>query len=381
MANRYTYSRSLDEYLNDNKADVLETDTSEADVLEEQTGLVQRNASKAEAQASQYDTTQKYDPMGFMDRWGEALVASHPSTTDAGYLGSRGADDMEARTLAISTFLEQNMIRNQGLNDALRGPAVSQGDMGITAVTRTQQLGTPTTEDAPLMGRRGKAEEFVMTPDMEGVDTRADNTGAMAQGEAGLTEPDADITPTVATQTIEPSAAPSGEWQDKLIQSAFNMEGGYSDDRADTGNYYNGQFIGTNHGISAPLLAEVLGRTPTVDDMKNLTAEEASNIYKERYVTQFGIDELPRDVQEIVFHGVINSGGHAIKAVQQLLGLKQDGVVGPKTREAMRNADFTREQFRDALLSRYRGFRTWPEHGRGWTNRFNALAENPMPTE
>lgn len=382
MANTYTYSRSLDEYLNDNKAEVLATDTPESDVLEEQTGLVQRNASKAEAQASQYDTTQKYQPFDFMSRYGEALVASHPSTADASYLGSRTSNDMEARALAISTFLDQNTIRNPQLDNTLRGPAVSQSsDMGVTAVTRTPNMTAPAMDEAPVMGRQTKEEEFVMTPDMEGVDTRADNTGAMGQGEAGLMEPNADIQPTVDTQATEPSVAPSGQFVDKLIQSAFNMEGGYSDDRSDTGNYYRGRFIGTNHGISAPLLAEVLGRTPTVEDMKNLTAEEASNIYKERYVQQYGIDALPTDLQEIVFHGVINSGGHAIKVVQGLLGLKQDGVVGPVTREAMQNADFTREQFRDALLNKYRTFRTWSDHGRGWTNRFNALAENPMPLE
>lgn len=209
MANKYTYSRSLDEYLNDNKAEVLEIDTPEADVLEEQTGLVKRNASKAEAQASQYDTTQTYEPFSFMDRYGEALVASHPSSVDAGYLGSRSTADMEARSLAISTFLEQNMIRNPELNTALRGPAVAQSsDMGVTAVTRTPNMTAPAMDEAPLMGRGTKAEEFVMTPDMEGVDTRADNTGAMGQDEAGLMEPNADIQPTVSTQATEPSVSP-----------------------------------------------------------------------------------------------------------------------------------------------------------------------------
>ena len=220
MANKYTYSRSLDEYLNDNKADELNLETQESEVLDEQTGLVQRNASKAQAQASQYDTTQKYEPFNFMDRWGEALVASHPTASDARYLGSGNSDDMEARTLAISTFLDQNMIRNEQLDSTLRGPRVSQGDIGPAVDMNTPSLGTPSIEDAPLMGRPSTAEQPVMTPDMEGVDTRA----VTVQGGDGMFEPDADTTPTITTQATEPSAVPSGESRTIVQRFVDDME-------------------------------------------------------------------------------------------------------------------------------------------------------------
>lgn len=66
-----------------------------------------------------------------------------------------------------------------------------------------------------------------------------------------------------------------------LVKSA---EGGYSSDKKDRGNYvktkWGKRFVGTNHGISAPILMEYLGRIPTQDDMKNLTYEEALLIYK-----------------------------------------------------------------------------------------------------
>jgi GH24 family phage-related lysozyme (muramidase) len=177
-----------------------------------------------------------------MDRYGEALVASHPSSVDAGYLGSRSTDDMEARSIAISTFLEQNMVRNPELDTALRGPAVAQSsDMGVTAVTRTPNMTAPAMDEAPLMGRGTKAEEFVMTPDMEGVDTRADNTGAMGQDEAGLMEPNADIQPAVSTQETEPTVA-TQETEPTVATQTFSTV---------TNNLYNAFTVGGQEGTEA----------------------------------------------------------------------------------------------------------------------------------
>jgi len=168
---------------------------------------------------------------------------------------------------------------------------------------------------------------------------------------------------------------------DALIDSVFVGEGGYSTDRGDTGNYYKGSFVGTNHGISAPVLATYLGRKPTVEDMKKLTKADAAAIYKKNYVTNFGIDLLPADLQEIVFHSVVNSGTHGLKVVQGLIGVPQTGRVDPATKEGMRKATFTKTQFKDALLTKYSGFGTWDKHGTGWTNRFTHLAEGTYLTE
>ena len=40
-------------------------------------------------------------------------------------------------------------------------------------------------------------------------------------------------------------------------------EGGYQDMPSDTGNYVDGVLVGTNYGISAPVLKSYLGRTPS----------------------------------------------------------------------------------------------------------------------
>ena len=171
----------------------------------------------------------------------------------------------------------------------------------------------------------------------------------------------------------------NNDFQSKLLPSVFKAEGGYSDDPTDTGNFIGGDtssaLVGTNHGISADVLSEYLKRPATAEDMKSLTKDKAKEIYEKVFYTDINIDKLPKDVQEIVFHGVVNSKKHAIKVVQKLLGLKEDGVVGPKTIEAMKNADFTKEEFKDALLDKYKTFKTWDKHGEGWTNRFEELAK------
>jgi hypothetical protein len=168
----------------------------------------------------------------------------------------------------------------------------------------------------------------------------------------------------------------------KLIDSVFKAEGGYSTDKKDQGNYWKGVFIGTNHGISAPILASVLGRDPTVEDMKSLSKEDAKEIAAKHYYDRFNIRGLPDELEEIVFHAVYMGESRGVRALQNLLDLTPDGVMGPATRVSMRNADFTRKEFAKEFLreleSGTEGYSkpspTWNVHGKGWSNRFNKLA-------
>ncbi len=109
--------------------------------------------------------------------------------------------------------------------------------------------------------------------------------------------------------------------------------------------------------------------------MKDLSKDAAESILMKRFYDKPRLYALPEGLQEIVYNGVVNSEGHAIKVMQGLLGVTVDGVVGDETEAAMKNATFTKEQFRDALLAKYKTFVTWDKHGRGWTNRFNKLAK------
>ena len=183
------------------------------------------------------------------------------------------------------------------------------------------------------------------------------------------------VTPVADTAATTPT-------RDELIDSVFDAEGGYSTDRDDTGNYYRGQFVGTNHGISAPVLAEHLGRTPTVEDMRGLTQDTAREIAATQYYDAYSISDLPDETQEIVFHAVYMGGSRGVRAVQNLTGSTPDGVMGPNTRTAMQESTFTPQEFRDEYLRELEfgttGYSspaaTWNVHGRGWSNRYNELA-------
>ncbi len=192
-------------------------------------------------------------------------------------------------------------------------------------------------------------------------------------------EPDEDIVVT-----------PIDSQADALISSVFKAEGGYSTDKLDTGNYYNGKFVGTNHGISAPTLAAYLGRTPTVADMKGLDKQKAREIAKNQYFDRFNISTLPADLQEIVFHAVFMGETRGVRAMQNLLGLTPDGIMGPNTKKAMAKASFTKEQYKDEYLRELefgtstinpatsipysKPSATWGARGKGWTNRYEKLA-------
>jgi len=258
-------------------------------------------------------------------------------------------------------------------------PITYSGDQAAGASGRTAAI------DAALREALGEdEEEGTLSPDDMPI-TRAntdfpsrigmDNTrGLMSKTEEATTEDDLLIE--------EEDLAKKKARRNELIDSVFKAEGGYSKDKNDTGNYHKGKFVGTNHGISAPVLAKELGRDPTVLDMKDLTKDEAREIAAKNYYDKFSIDTLPEDVQEIVFHATFMGETRGVRAMQNLLGLEPDGLIGPKTQAAMENASFTKAEYRDAYLKELEfgtpGYSkpsgSWSKMSKGWTNRYNKLA-------
>tara|TARA_S200002703_G_scaffold154439_1_gene157211 strand:+ start:1232 stop:2323 length:1092 start_codon:yes stop_codon:yes gene_type:complete len=271
---------------------------------------------------------------------------------------------------------QMNEAINSALMEATRPPIGQLSDTARTAIfSGADMRGSELT----MMNNARQAQDVVqpmVTPVSRG------RQPEMADSPAPVD------TPSIDTRSNEMLDKPKGIMNkpveersraDELISQVFSLEGEYSTDKADTGNYLNGdtsgKFIGSNHGISADVLAKHLGKTPTAKDMRNLTKDTARDIYKNNYWDKFSMDSLPEDLQPIVFNAVVNSQGHAVKVMQKLLGVEEDGIIGPKTREAMKSATFTKEQFKDSLLEKYKTFATWAEHGKGWTNRFTELAK------
>lgn len=141
--------------------------------------------------------------------------------------------------------------------------------------------------------------------------------------------------------------------------------------------------IGTNRGITPSALAEYRGVDPsniTVDDIRNVTEEEARSIFMDNYYFKPGLDRLPEHLQANVFDMYVNSGTNAISILQDLVGVERDGILGPETLEALENTNITNEMYADRRIQYYNSVaRNNPSQRQflqGWLNRANRYKGN-----
>lgn len=122
------------------------------------------------------------------------------------------------------------------------------------------------------------------------------------------------------------------------------------------------------------------------EDIRNLTRERAKQIYWSEYWTPMRADEMPAGVGEVVADiGVNNGKGRASRWLQETLGVKVDGVIGPKTMQALKSANPNVLSRR--LIDRREIFYRSIARGsqvkwlRGWLNRNESLEKTFVDTE
>lgn len=116
------------------------------------------------------------------------------------------------------------------------------------------------------------------------------------------------------------------------IGPTLQNEGQYEIQTTDLGAYFHGALIGSAYGISAPTLAQYLGRTPTIADMKGLTVDTAKAIYKKQYWDVIRGDEIKNQlVANKLFDTFVNTFKEAIILAQRTLGIKETGVMDNAT--------------------------------------------------
>lgn len=146
------------------------------------------------------------------------------------------------------------------------------------------------------------------------------------------------------------------------IGLVLDWEGGgkLTDDKADAGGL-------TRWGISKRWHPEV--------DVENLTREGAIDLYHAFYWEPIRADELPAPLALILFDSCVNPGqGWAVPALQRILRLSADGVVGPDTIESAARSDWRAVMaLTSARLEEFdRRVRVRPVNirfGAGWRNR------------
>lgn len=96
-------------------------------------------------------------------------------------------------------------------------------------------------------------------------------------------------------------------------------EGGYGNNPNDSGNWTGGRIgvgnlVGTNHGISAPVLSKYLGRTATEEDMRNLPYSTALKIYKNQFWDSLNLDQVKnQSVALLIYDSGVNIGTGWVK--------------------------------------------------------------------
>lgn len=165
----------------------------------------------------------------------------------------------------------------------------------------------------------------------------------------------------------------------KLLPFILKWEGGFVNDPLDKGG-------ATNKGVTIETWRKV-GYDKDgdgdidVDDLKLLTEDDVLNrVLKPHYWDRWKADDIiSQSVADILVDWVWGSGANGIKIPQRVLGVQADGIVGPKTLQAVNNAD-PRTLFNAIKAERetflYRIVERDPSQKRfikGWLNRLNDL--------
>ena len=113
-------------------------------------------------------------------------------------------------------------------------------------------------------------------------------------------------------------------------------------------------------------------------DIKNLTEDQAEQIYWDESWVKLHAEELPLGVSEVMSNIAINTGiGHATKWLQEALGTTADGIIGPNTIKLANdtNAKALTEKLIRRLETFYRaiGVGHNAQFLKGWLNRTASL--------
>lgn len=161
-----------------------------------------------------------------------------------------------------------------------------------------------------------------------------------------------------------------------LAPKIFKWEGGFVNDPRDRGG-------ATNMGVTIATWKQV-GYDKDgdgdidVDDIRKLSRADATKVLKKFYWDRWRADEINhQSVADILVDWVWCSGKWGIVIPQRILSLKEDGIVGPVTIQAVNKTD-PRDLHLKILQARVRFLedliRSDPSQARfitGWKNRLN----------
>jgi len=153
-------------------------------------------------------------------------------------------------------------------------------------------------------------------------------------------------------------------WDD-CFEMVLKHEGGYVNDPRDPGGR-------TNLGVTQRAWESYWNRKSSEEEMRKLTPNIVKPFYKAMYWDKIRGDDLPAGVDYAAFDLAVNSGvGRASKYLQQIAGVTADGVIGPKSLEAIKSRDpkETADALCDMRMDFLKRLPTFETYGKGWSRR------------
>ena len=163
----------------------------------------------------------------------------------------------------------------------------------------------------------------------------------------------------------------------KLVPIIKKYEGSWANDPNDRGGC-------TNSGVTIATFRNYFGKGKTCADLKKLTDEQWDTIFVHGYWDKWDGDAIKsQSIANLLVDWLWTSGSYGIKYPQQVLGVKDDGSVGPKTIAAVNEYPNQKELFQKLWNRRKKHFEDIVKRNpsqkkflRGWLNRLDAFKWN-----
>ena len=155
----------------------------------------------------------------------------------------------------------------------------------------------------------------------------------------------------------------------QALQVVLKSEGGFVNHPKDPGGM-------TNLGCTKAVWEEWIGHPVSEKNMRDLQPADVAPLYKRKYWDKVCGDDLPSGLDYALFDAAINSGpGRASKWLQEALGVKVDGSLGPVSLAAVQASDKQKllAKFNDIRLQFLEALPTWDTFGKGWGRRVSEV--------
>ena len=174
-------------------------------------------------------------------------------------------------------------------------------------------------------------------------------------------------------ETQEPAAGSSQRF-DVVIPLVLAHEGEFVDHPDDDGGP-------TNKGITIATFRRHIKPFGTVADLKAMTTAQAVIVYRHEYWDKVSASSLPTGVDYAVFDFAVNSGPRrATKFLQRVVGVADDGRIGPVTLAAVRAMTPVAiiDRLCDERMAYLEGHDDWPAFKNGWTKRVDRVRDGAL---